>query len=211
MKTFKQFIAEQETFNLEEFKEDCSFILSKLRGGGLENLLYRGMKGPRPDFVFATWTDRERPLHTRVEYHDLFNDFFIDKFGAPARNWMFATGNRDTAEMYANPSLCVIFPIGQFDWICAQDSKLQDLYTLSSGIESNVTLDDSIPESKERKEILARLRIELEKAKWWHNTNLQDCIESGNEIMIKCKHYYSFNVSGDVWNSPELQNFLKQL
>jgi hypothetical protein len=49
MKTFRQYIQEaNESFDLDKFKKDCDFFLTKLKGTHGKDLLYHGAVKPWP-------------------------------------------------------------------------------------------------------------------------------------------------------------------
>jgi hypothetical protein len=61
--------------------------------------------------------------------HDRINKFFVDKFGQPFRNAMFATSDHDTAFEYAFGGMetgetYVVFPVGDFDFIWSKRVSL---------------------------------------------------------------------------------------
>lgn len=209
---FKEFITEGQKFNLEKFKSDCAFTLDQLGENIGSRLMYRGQMNPGDEWSIDTWKGRTAPRNTHRAVHDSLNVYFEKKFGAPIRNWMFASGNRESAQTYAGRGFPdVIFPIGKFEWVSTPDPDLYDLtiavnhqqYLVKrADVDNKLTLDESY-------ELATNALIkQMDKAKWFHNSNLLDTILSEGEIMFKCNKYYKFSIVGDTWNSKEMQDFI---
>lgn len=197
MISFKQFLTENDDFNLEKFKSDCEFFLSKVNGAN--SLLWRGIRGSPNDYSVNTFTQRTRPVDMRLDIHTFLNAYYKQKIGFPIRNWLFTTGNEKVADQYVvnysdKPS--AIFPIGQFSWFCFKDKKLKDLWVYIDDIKSRI---DMVFKNKKAAtfEFYDSLELALDSAEYWFNTDLQKCINSGNEIMILCDKYYVFNTNPD--------------
>jgi len=204
MKTFKQFL-ETSKFDLEKFKSECAFALEQLQRGHL--LLYHGTKNFPDDFAVRSWRPRAGPRDSRHSVHDALNALFQKKFGAPIRNWMFATGSRTTAAHYAGTSQpCVIFPKGTFEWVCSPDQNMSDLTTLFDTEYRKIP--PSVPDDQREQLAIEKIAELVDRAQWWHNEQLGDCVRSKNEIMIKCSDFYIFNTDGRAF-IDELEDFLR--
>jgi len=214
---FKQYLQEESKFDLEKFKKDCSFILGELKGTGGSALMLRGSKDKNPDFEIAKWVPRDGPRNTPIAAHRAFNELFDKKFGVKARDWMFATGRHDSAEIYSGltgPN--IIFPIGKFEWLSCTDinDRFYDL-TVALSKEREYIKNRDVSRSFSYDEIIELatkyLVKQLDEVSWTFNTDLVKCINYGAEIMFKCERYYAFNQSGDVWNSEEMRQLMESL
>jgi hypothetical protein len=191
---FKEFLSESNDFDLEKFKVDCRFYLEQMNG--INNFLFHGTKRSPTDFKIGIFKEREGPRDSPHGLHAGVNSVFQKNFGFPFRNGLFTTSCKSDARVYGE--LNVIFPIGKFEWLCNTGSDFTDL-TLMLGH------SDLVPGMKlmdpARVDIANANLIEIvEKSKdWLHNTDLVKCVESENEIMLKCDKYYSFNFIQDTF------------
>lgn len=206
MITFKQFLVEEESFDIEKFKTDCAFMLEQLKGKPAHRILWHGSKDiTTKNFEIRTWRERTKPRDSIQTYHDALNKFFTEKFGSPVRNWLFTTGNYDDAHNYAgNSSLqpVAIFPIGKFEWVNGVDKDLRDMTGWHTRVSTEVMTSD--PKGKISDDEVNQLATnfivkKLMHMKWRHNTNLSAAIWSKNEIMIKCDKFYAFNPHGPAF------------
>lgn len=158
-------------------KRDCQPFLRDLG----DHLLFRGMRlfGPKAPkdksfFKKAIRTDR-LPTNTNIDDHHEMDEWFKKKFGIKARsNTAFTTGNFRDAKSYG--TVYAFFPIGDFKFIWSP--TVSDLFVDARGIKST---KDVFPW--------------LDRANY-QDTDLQAAIESGNEIMVQCKEYYSVIAHG---------------
>jgi hypothetical protein len=212
---FKEFLTEGSKFNLEKFKTDCAFTLDQLKGSAGKYLMYRGQPAGTKDWEITAWKGRTEPRNTPKIAHTLLNDFFTKKFGAPVRNWMFATGRKDTAQTYSGVQpIDIIFPIGKFEWVSCSDPDLYDL-TIALNHQrwriNAVDVDNKISYD-EKNELAANALIKsMDAADWYHNTDLVDAIKAEGEIMFKCSRFYQFSLYGAVWKSEEMEDFIHSL
>ena len=214
MISFKQFISESQEFDLEKFKTDCAFMLSQLKGNKGRDLLFHGTTdGPKGEWEIRTFRERQKPRDSDDYMHAQVNKMFTDMFGAPARNWLFTTGRSDDARIYGKTleGVLVIFPIGEFEWLCGLDEDLQDLtgwHTRVSGQLMSVAKDLSYDERQIQatNHMVSRMRH----MHWLHNERLVECIRSDHEIHVKCNKFYAFKMLEPTFTDI-IHPFLKTL
>jgi hypothetical protein len=211
MISFKQFLSESEKFDLEKFKKDCADYLGMLKGTHGKNLLYRGSQDTPSDFKIETWKEREGPRDSSFTMHDGINKYLEDKFGVPARDWMFCTGRANDAAMYSQSrkDATVIFPIGEFEWLAALDDDARDMtgFYNRCGGKKDPTYDN--PEIEKGNKLAVELmKHKMEKWHWRDSEDIVGCIKSNNEIMFRCDKFYAFNYLGPTVKSHEFQDFL---
>lgn len=195
MISFKQFLTEASAFDVEKFYSDCKFTLDFLPDDG-KTFLYHGTKSPPSTWEIKQWKPRVNPRNTPMLVHNKLNNIFSAQFGEPIRNWLFCTGRVDDAFMYGTPT--IIFPIGKFDWVCAQNSDLYDLTTAFILFRDNAREELGLGKPAEVNDLaLANLSDLISDSKWWHNEHLFKCLVSSHEIMLKCDKFYSFNLGCD--------------
>ncbi len=141
---------------------------------------YRGMINKGQWGKFKVRQDR-KPKDTPKRHHDMIDADFKKKFKwEPRKQGLFVTGNDDTADVYGY--LYLIWPIGNFKILWSPE--VQDLFTLTS----------AAPGHDEDKFV----HLEWpEYFKSYRNNNLAAALNSGNEIMVKCKSYYALQQT--VW------------
>jgi len=207
---FKEYLIEAAPFNLENFKKDCAPFLKQLEGTRGTTPLFRGDKQHPQDWSVITWQERSKPRNTPEVAHEMFNHFFKQQFGMSARNWMFATGDDTEARSYG--TLAMIFPIGNFQWICSKNPSGADLTLMFN---DNVAMVSQSQDGLDDDDVIYQAASdtvdEMKTMGWYHNTNLEDCIMSNNEIMFRCSSYYAINLKGHVYNSLEFQDFWHSL
>lgn len=205
MITFKQFINEDSSFDLDQFKKDCQFAINLSKSGpsgSAVNILYHGTKKYDANFSIEKWFERSAPKDTPYSIHNAVNEYFESIFGSPIRNWLFTSGRKAVAEGYGRGVAQAIFPIGKFDWVYSPD--ISDL---------SVAYETTVEEVKGRAEAAGRslaysdiqehaATIFLERiadSSWFRNKNFPQAIASQNEIMIHCDKFYQFNVNGQIY------------
>jgi hypothetical protein len=203
MKTFKQYIQEaNESFDLDKFKKDCDFFLTKLKGTHGKDLLYHGTHNlPNGDFEIRQFQERRLPKDSTKYTHDQLNKMFTEKFGVNARNWLFVTGNLKTTFTYGTDEkgVLVIFPIGKFNWVCGLDEDLSDLFILHKRIRHDFT-NPNLGMTKKDKLATDIMIDGIKNMNWVYNDRLLDCINSNNEIHIECDKFYAFKYTSPTFN-----------
>lgn len=204
MTTFKQFILEKREFDLEKFKSDCAYMLSLLKNTRGGHMLYHGTRSYPDDFDIGQWRPRPGPKDSHKIAHEKFNEFFMDKFGEPVRNWMFGTGLEEDARVYAgyNQPVTAIFPIGKFEWIQGQSDDLRDMTGWLDRVAGEIReadKDNKIDYDTRYRLAADVLVKKMRMIRWRHNTDLIACLNYENEIMFKCDKFYQFNVTGTTF------------
>lgn len=204
MKTFKTFLCEEQSFDLDQFEKDCSFLFEQLKGTSGDKLLYRGTEtGGMAPWEIMDFRFRSKPRDSSQYLHDKLNTAFVDLVGEPIRNWMFVTGSKQDAKGYGKPY--VIFPIGQFEWVCNADigkDGISDMYGTASYLATKIFQADK--ENKysfdQRHTMAADLLVKkVSHSRWNVNERLDECIDSGNEIHLKCKKFYKIDANSDLF------------
>jgi hypothetical protein len=216
MKTFKSFLKESKHFNIDKFEEDCSFLFQQLVGTQGEKLLYRGLEHHAGvDWEIKDFKLRTKPRDSSVYLHNKANEFFVDFFNEPIRNWLFTTGYANDAKDYGK--VFAIFPIGEFKWVCNADigpNAIRDLYGSASYIAGQIFANDKENRYSfdQRKDMAADLLVKkLPHARWNVNERLEECIDSKNEIHVKCEQYYQIDIRSDLFYEiikPRLKQIL---
>ena len=152
---------------VEIIKRDCKPFLES----GLTRLMYRGMRNKTKSFMKVPVRQDRKPKSTDRDIHNLADKWFDEKFGFKARSAAaFVTGDFNEALDYG--ALYAIFPIGDFKFVWSKKSF--DLF---------VSLFDLAGTVK---------KLEMLEFK---DTDLDDALKSGNEIMLHCKEYYAVAVN----------------
>lgn len=170
---------------LKLIKKDCKPFLQRIGNKIGTYKLYRGLGFDSDNNNILRKKVRlhdRRPMSTAQIKHERYNEFFEVMFGEPFRNSLFVSGNEDMAKFYGEPY--VIFPIGDFDWVwsTAIEDIAMDITWANVGAWVNIP-----PGQKEVDEKLGSLNYTI-------NSNFLGAIESGNEIMIRCKEYYATKI-----------------
>ena len=204
MISFKQFLSEDKAFDdfdLDKFKKDCAFYLGELKGSQGNLVMYRGasFKGTK-NWAINKWEARWSPMSTPDYIHKKLNEFFTEKFGEPIRNWIFASGHNAVATVYGKAY--AIFPIGKFEWISGINKESKDMTSFFWDTKDATPIDNKNDPSgdKRMESTWDRMLSKLKHFRWYHNTDIKECLRAGNEIMFKCGEYYIFDLNGSVYN-----------
>jgi hypothetical protein len=204
--TFKSFLIEGPKFNLEKFKKDCAPFLTTLKKSHGSWGLYHGTKNYPDDFRIVDWKPRSGPRDSDREMHRRVNEFFVEKFGAPIRDWLFTSSNPDMAQLYAGfrAPICEVFPIGNFEWLQGDHADLHDMTGWHSRMEAEIKVADKDNKiSYDERSILATNYMinKMRHMKWRFNTDLETCLQHDNEIMIKCDKFYLVKWQGPAFDA----------
>jgi hypothetical protein len=202
MITFKQFITEDAELDIKKFQADCAPILKILRGGN--KVMWHGTENGPDVWAIRQWKERSGPRDSRKEEHDAYNKLFVDMFGEPIRNWMFVTSRFADAALYSGKrdDAYAIFPIGNFEWVQGQGRDLKDLtgwHTLTMSEIYNADTSGALSTDQRSKMATDFIVKKMRNMKWRHNTALKSCLQSENEIMIKCDKFYMIAKRGPLF------------
>lgn len=210
MKTFKQFLNEGDSFDLEQFKTDCQFMLNIMSKSDQPNkeILYHGSGTRVFDYRIMQWKEREGPRDTPQRIHNAVNDYFKERLGHPIRNWLFTTGNKKYAAQYGRGVALAIFPIGEFQWVYSPAVK--DLTVILQGFKDSTAenTDLSAHEVDERSQ--NSLIDHIQDSTWVMNRQLDRGIARNVEIMIKCNEFYAVNADSKLFTTV-IEPFLQTL
>lgn len=156
--------------------------------------LYRGIRYEDQDFIIKDIRlDDRHPSDSSVDVHNIVNEYFQAKFGAPYRNAMFASGAMASAEVYGEKYM--VFPIGQFTFLWSHnvidlqvdhadkiEAALENSWRAAAGASADID-----PNEFDHPE---HYLDELE----YQTTELKTAIKSGNEIMFRGKQYFAIPV-----------------
>jgi len=137
--------------------------------------LFRGVDGGGKAIKKRIRLDDREPQGMSRRTQSKVNRAFTDKFGAPFRNSMLCTGDENEAEAFGN--LYSVFPIGDFKFLWSPE--IYDLNNILWNIEEEqgdvIELDDIIKIVNDGN---------------YKTSDLEDAINSRNEIMIRGQGYY---------------------
>ena len=142
--------------------------------------LFRGLGVESNEYVHKNVRlDDRMPTDTPFLIHDDLNGYFKGKFGEPFRNALFVSGAPHVSMSFG--SLYTIFPEGDFTFVWSP--KVFDLWVENKdGLRQYSDYEDRKP------------FIEYMDSFEYTNQNFKGAIESGKEIMVRCKSYYAFRV-----------------
>jgi len=214
MKTFKQFISEEEVKELVDIlKRDCKPFLNEANGLFLrrgvrvlkESELEEAMLNGHTIELYTKQTRRDRKaLSTSSHWHELADEWFAGKFGLPARTQavfcLGESGNYDTLKSYGIP--CMIFPIGEFSFVWSP--KVADLFSDIDDLPHNIAQAQFNGGKDESRALFFRW---MDK-KGYEDGNLSQALSGSNEIMMVCNSYYAVQLAG---NKQALETMMRDL
>lgn len=236
MISFKAFLTENQFKDYEQLvqviKRDCQPYLNLT-----EELIYRGISNSssikNSINKLQVRADR-RPRDSVKPLHNALNEYLKKKFNHPYReNSLFATGKKSIAIGYVTSrnhedvpkdtgTVCIIFPIGQFDFCYSR--KLIDVswWLTTEGLEE---FKESFMEKYPNEGTGSVTYFEeLEKffdkeIDYVENEDIDNAIGKNRELMIKCKEYYAIPLAlgsfklrdfPDAFDYRKLQKDLQQ-
>lgn len=205
MKTFKQFLTEDNEPTLQEFlKQNCSQFCREAKIDisnvlSSENLLYRGLTnlpsgrtneptlfGKRIINSFTCEPRKNRvSLSMPTRTHEIIDDYLLKEFKFRARsNVIFCTGNKRHAGGYGEPY--AIFPYDGYKFVWSD--KSEDLYNTMIHVmnASNEEILNYITDLK------------------FTDKDLQTATKSGNEIMLNCSEYFAIPMPNEEEEEEEI-------
>ena len=110
-------ITEQTGEALKLIEDNCAPYLRELQKiGNPHSLLYSGRGHIDDIYIHKRVRQNRKPTDTSIEVHNLFDDYFEDKFGVRFRsNSMFTTPSIEDADSYGEPY--IIFPVGKYNYL----------------------------------------------------------------------------------------------
>lgn len=208
MKTFKQFLLEEDQDIFELIKKDCQPFLEAANG----KFLIRGAKSIDGSKIYKdkniqfSYSKRQvrkdrNPRETSKKDQAIQDEWFKDKFGVKARSeslFCLSEYKKYLAYGYGKGNVCSIFPIGEFKIIWSP--KIKDLFGELSEY-SNITANE--------------IRSKLESANYI-DTDIDSALESNCELMLICDEYYSLpyfvpgKVQSEISNTEMIYNYIKE-
>ena len=186
----EDFATEQTLINYAgTIRQNCQPYLKQNPSAIIRHTLYRGVKMRGPKFADIIRKEvrlkNRKPSDMPLFLHKFINGYFKKEYGSSFRSSMFAGGSLMSAQDYG-PAY-VIFPIDNFKYLWSP--KFEDLYSITS----EYGFDDLSPFEEHKgpvftKEITDSLIDEV--LSTYQTSNLTQAIDSGHEIMIRCKAYY---------------------
>ena len=190
----------KESFEL--IKRDCQPYLQQNKSPIWLTPLFRGMDQTRGqasagDDVFKKQVrlDNRQTTDIPEAISDAMNNWMTTEFGEPFRNALFVSGNENMANNYGR--IYLVFPIGNFTFL--YHDKFKDIYSTFSSFRWTYG-------EKEERMVRAKAMATREdfQKKFiehiasvnngnWKQDNLEQAINSKNEIMIRTKEYYAVN------------------
>lgn len=165
---------------VEAITRDCKQFLKQMEG----RLALRGTRssannGLANQYLFKrSVRDDRKGMNTRPELQAEYDRWFNQHFGVKPRSaGIFTTGSAKEAKSYG--TVYAVFPIGEFKYIWSP--KVDDLF-----------FDN-------KKDTVADAFAFLDQAEY-QDTDLAAGLDSGNELIIVCKEYYSV-----LCHTPELR------
>lgn len=170
-------------------RRDCQPFLKQV---SFPFSLYRGMFGSTHKFVKKqVRLEDRRPSEMDQRDHETLNKHFTQTFGAPFRNAMFASGDEDSSGYFG--SLYSVFPIGPFEYLWSweiDDLNFQMHDLLNDFYVKHAREQIMPPTPAQRAEGVTMAISEVD----YQTDELEKGINSGNEIMIRCKAYYALPI-----------------
>ena len=172
--------------------------------------LYRGVYSDVGEFIQKNVRlENRKPKSMDPFLYDQINNYFIEKFGAPFRNSMLATGDLHHTIRFGE--VYVVFPRGDFKYLWGEN--VDDFNFAYSDFLASDVVDKNVEGSVwsyDNQDLISDLFMEhfIKKVKW-HTTDLKKAIDEEVEIMIRCKQYYGINVREHQEHFPAMKQIMK--
>ena len=152
----------------------CKPFLKMIDYKVFDYLLLRCMKNRNEAFTEeSVQLSSRKPRDMELNLHDKLNELFVEKFGEPFRNALFATGDEEQADFYG--TIYAMIPVGEFTFCWSP--KLRDLQTKWEDIEGQPSLTNAY-----RPSVFLNTVADSD----YQTTNMKAAINSEHEIMIRC-------------------------
>lgn len=136
--------------------------------------------------------DARDPLGMQLKTQVMVNNYFEDNFGAPFRNSMLTTGNTGLASGFGD--VYIVFPIGKFSYLWSEsvEDLNETIWEVQKSIRQRLQSDIQSYD----------INTMLDQAHYRTN-DLDNAIDSGNEIMIRASGYYGIKKDVIDYALPE--------
>lgn len=194
---------------IERVSKECKpFLYAKDPG----QLLYRGMQ--IIDEILYNKIIRKHRVPTDIphDFHSFIDRYFKQHFDYYFRsNAMFMTSNYGFASAYGQ--VYAVYPVDSFQFLWSP--KVKDLYPILAKImrqkyKFDIQEFESGYDNEQIEKILNDLSNILKDLEY-KNTDLDEAINSGNEIMIGGDSYHAFRVKNENGKIVEAINMDKQI
>ena len=176
-----------------EFTKKCKPFLNQVGGSCSSNFMYRGTKGTDPrtrqgaceELIILPGSQPHRtPRNSTIELHNALNKAFIQLYHIPFRNGTFVNGSVTSASIYGNVN--AVIPLNEFHFLWSPD--VSDLFSEFNA--AKYKWSKSLSDDETIHILIDRIMAgDYE----YQTTDLLEAIKSGNEIMLYCDNYFSFN------------------
>ena len=206
-------VVRQVITSAAQVKKDCKFYLSQIDPG--KDILYRGIRdkelagtgrGMTDTFIKKdVRLDDRNPKDTDAKAHEYINNYFVEHYGAPFRNGLFATGRESESFKYGTSFQ--IFPIGNFEFLWS--ASVKDLWVESRPL--RIALGDASrgdnPEHWRDERVKKELDI-FEQAILgsYRTTNLSAAVKSDTEVMMRPNSYYATSFDNYAYHYLDMPN-----
>jgi hypothetical protein len=173
------------SFDLDRFEKACKPWLEAIKG--TYDMAWHGSHNFADDWEIKQFKLRSGPRDTKRTIHNAVNEFFTEKFGWPARNGLFVSGDARQALIYGK--VYAIFPVGEFKCLWSPDvddlTSTYDIYQTEARRVHGLQ-DDKVEEYAEEK----TLELVKEEA-LWYDDQVRRGLSTKREIMIHCNSFYA--------------------
>jgi hypothetical protein len=204
MKSFKQFISEENTNELDrlqlvdtlnQINEDCQQYLRKMAVDGKFHALYVSLQSEKWPTHEIQVRKNKAPVPTPKKILDSFDRVMGEMYGREFRSDSFiATGSPSVAAKSGVKHM--IFPIGKFDYLWSP--KIRDLIH-GMGHEEDITNGEGlyfdIHDAEDEKAEDKVVKEFLEKKEFVFNKDIKQAANKGHDVMLDCKYYYAVPTS----------------
>lgn len=233
MVTFKAYLSEAKgAISIDDaiagIQKECQPFL-KANRDSLENdmCIFRGLSASGLAYIGYPRADR-KPKDTNHEFSELIDSYFNHKFGFKYRsNGLFCSTVPGQARNYGD--VFIVFPCDDYkimysenvddlyDLLTGNSPKYSDiLYALDLDAEDvrNLYQKIKVTSQIEKDDIIEFDRI-FDKLEYEETTEMQQIsgynFESGVELMLQCKSYYSLKIDNQGGSTDAMRKFIKQI
>lgn len=219
MKLNQIFEAQQDSLDLKYARQivrDCQPYLSEQTFN--VHPLYRGIVTSTNETMIKKRRRRDRePLSTTKEMHQVINQWFIDKFGKPYRNGVFATP-QPKVNLYGTKH--EMFPIDQYS-IC-WSPHVSDLFSSLEGLHKSLIAQGYNENRAKQIAFSNHPQIHQEDIKpiysyldslQFREGQLSEAVNHNTEIMILTDSYYGLHAKpASIYNRTDvIHQYIEQL